>query len=276
MYLVWAYRYEMMLDFNAMLEVCNKAENYIETNPTYYQSEKLATFQLKKMSAYLHLKDWKNGKNNAEKCLQSFPKGSDTWFEFMEYYLLLAIHTDNYINAIAIYYEAVSQNKFKKLPAFSKEKWKIYDIYLNFIIEAYGKNNPILEAQRRKTFRTSRFLNDPILYPKDQRIFTVLLVVAQLLFFIDKKSFNAADERIDRLKNYANRQLKKEEYFRVIQFIRLLQQLNKAEFQPKKLSNVDKYYNRLIEKPYLYRGLISEMEVIPYESLWKMILDKLA
>lgn len=228
------------------------------------------------MSAYLHLKDWKNGKNNAEKCLQSFPKGSDTWFEFMEYYLLLAIHTDNYINAIAIYYEAVSQNKFKKLPAFSKEKWKIYDIYLNFIIEAYGKNNPILEAQRRKTFRTSRFLNDPILYPKDQRIFTVLLVVAQLLFFIDKKSFNAADERIDRLKNYANRQLKKEEYFRVIQFIRLLQQLNKAEFQPKKLSNVDKYYNRLIEKPYLYRGLISEMEVIPYESLWKMILDKLA
>mgnify|MGYP000055552128 CR=1 FL=1 len=276
MYLVWAFRYEMLLDFNSMLEVCKRAEKYIEENPTYYQIDKLATFQLKKMSAYLHLKDWQNGKINAEKCLQSFPKGSDTWFEFMEYYLFLSIHTDNYINAIAIYYEAISHSKFKKQSAITKEKWKVYDVYLNFIIESQGKSNPILEAQRRKTFRVSRFLNDPILYPKDQRIFTVLLVVAQLLFFIDKKSFNAADERIDRLKNYANRQLKKEEYFRVIQFIRLLQQLNKAEFQPAKLSNVEKYYNRLIEKPMLYRGLPSEIEVIPYEKLWKMILAKLS
>jgi len=129
MYLVWAHRYEMLHDFDAMLEVCNKAENYIEENPIYYQGDKLATFQLKKMSAYLHLKDWKNGKINAEKCLQSFPQGSNTWFKFMEYYILLAIHTDNYINAIAIYNEATDHSKFKKLPMLTREKWKIYDIY---------------------------------------------------------------------------------------------------------------------------------------------------
>jgi len=134
MYLVWTYRYEMLKDFQAMREVCNKAENYIEQNPTYYQEEKLATFQMKKMSAYLHLRDWKNGKINAEKCLQSFPEGSHTWFSFMEYYVLLAIHTDNYINALAIYNNAANNNKFKKLSVFVREKWKIYDVYLNYII----------------------------------------------------------------------------------------------------------------------------------------------
>ncbi len=275
MYLVWAFRYEMLHDYQAMLEVCNKAEEYIEKNPLYYQTEKLATFQLKKMSAYLHLRDYKNGKGNAEKCLKSFPAGSPTWFTFMEYYLLLAIHTDNFINALAIYNRATSNPKFRKLTGQDKEKWSIYNIYLNYIIESQSSNNPIMQSQKKSTFRLSRFLNDPLLFPKDQRIFTVLLVIAQILFFMEKKGYNAVGERIERLKNYANRQLKKEVYYRVIQFIRLLQQLEKADYKVENLSNVDKYYDRLIETPFAYRGLISELEVIPYEKLWNYILKRL-
>ena len=151
----------------------------------------------------------------------------------------------------------------------------LYDIFLNYIIESQGDSNPVLLTQRRKNFRVARFINDPVLYPKDQRIFTVLVVIAQMLFLIEKKSYNNAAERIDRLKSYANRQLKKEEYFRTIQFIRLLQQLVKADFQIENLSNVEKYYNRLIEEPFFYRGLISELEVLPYEKLWNMILARL-
>lgn len=274
MYLVWAYRFEMLNDYESALEVCTKAEKYIEDNPRYYRSEMLETFQLKKMSAYLHLKDYKNGKINAEKCLQSFPEGSETWFKFMEYYLLLAMHTDNYINALAIYKKASSNTKFKRLTGIEKEKWRIYDIYLNYIVESQGDKNPILKMQRRRSFRLSRFLNDPILYSKDQRIFTVLMVVAQLLFLLEKKSYSAVTERIDRLKSYANRQLKKEEYFRAIQFIRLLQQLSKADYEYDQLSNIDKYYSRLEEKPFKYRGLITELEVIPYDKLWKLVMER--
>ncbi len=275
MYLVWAYRYEMLRDFEAMLEVTAKAEKYIEENPLYYQSDKLATFQLKKMSAHLHLSDWKNGKINAEKCLHSFPTGSETWYTFMEYYLLLAIHTDNYVNAIAIYNEATSKSKFKKLSGVTKEKWKIFEVYLNFIIESVGSDNPVLAAQQKKTFRLSRFLNDSILYPKEQRIFTVLMVIAQILFLLEKKSYNAVAERIDRLKGYANRQLKKEEYHRAIQFIRLLQQLAKSDYKIENLGMIEKYYNKLVETPFFYSGAIHQFEVIPYEKLWNLILSRL-
>ena len=275
MYLVWTFRYEMLQDFEAMLEVCTRAEKYIEKNPIFYQEDKLATFQLKKMSAYLHLRDWKQGKINAEKCLQSFPEGSLTWFEFMEYYFLLAFHTDNFINAIAIYKRATNHSKFRKISTQLKEKWKVYDIYLNYVIESKGESNAVLLTQRRKSFRVSKFLNDPILFSKEQRIFTILLVIAQILFFIDKKQHSKVSERIDRLKSYANRQLKKEEYFRTIQFIRLLQQLAKADYKVDNLSNVDKYYTRLIETPFFYRGLIHELEVIPYEKIWNLILSRI-
>lgn len=276
MYLVWVFRYEMTHEYDAMLEVCNRAEQYIEENPKYYRDEMLATFQLKKMSGYLHLQDYKNGKTNAEKCLQSFPAGSDIWFEFMEYYLLLALHTENYVNAIAIYNQATGQSKFKRLDNFIKEKWHIYDVYINYIIDSQSEYYPILKTQKKRTFRLSRFLNDPILYPKDQRIFTVLLVIAQILFFAEKRSYNAVAERVDRLKTYANRQLKKEEYFRAIQFIRLLQQLVKAEFDVSRLSNTEKYYERLVEQPFFFRGLISELEVVPYDKLWNMLIRRLS
>lgn len=275
MYLVWAYRYEMLHDWEAMLEVCSRAESYIADNPAYHQEEKMETFHLKKMSAYIHLRDYKNGKIEAEKGLQHFEEGSDMWFTFMEYYFLLAMHSDNFVNAIAIHSRAVNSPRFKKLPSIEREKWNLYEVYLDYLVESQSADNPALQAHRKRGTRSTKFLNDPVLYPKDQRIFTVHYVVAQIMFFLDKNNYPAVSERIDRLKNYANRQLKPEEYYRAINFIRLLQQLAKADFQAEDLSNVDKYYNRLLETPFYYRGLVQELEVIPYEKLWNMILKGL-
>jgi hypothetical protein len=276
MYLVWTYRYELLLDYPAMLEVCEKAEKYIEDNPQYYQEDKLAIFRLKKMSAFLHIKDFKNGKVNAEKSLQSFEEAGETWFLFLEYYILLAFHTENYLAAYAIFVRAKNQAKFKKLDHETKEKWKIYEVYLNYFLESETEDDNPLKLQAKKTFRASRFINDPILYPKELRVFTVHLVIAQLLFLIDKKNIMLASERIDRLRSYANKQLKKEENYRMIQFIKLLQQLLKADFKINDLIGTEKYYDRLIETPFFYRGLLNELEIVPYEKLWNHILAKLS
>ena len=275
MYLVWAFRYEMLHDYEAMIEVCEKAEKYIEENPNSYQDEKLATFQLKKMSAYLHIRDYKRGKVNAEKCLKSFPSGTANWFHFMEYYILLAFHTENYVNALAILDEATTHPKFKRLSLVDREKWNLYEVYLGYISESSPDNPLLLQNQKRRNFRTNKFLADPILFPREQRIFTLHMVVAQALFYIEKKNFSQVEERIDRLKSYANRQLKKEDYFRAIQFIRLLQQLAKADFKVSDLTNVDKYYARLHKYPFFYRGLLTELEIIPFEKIWDIILLKL-
>ncbi|HMR42325.1 MAG TPA: hypothetical protein PKC40_00760 [Saprospiraceae bacterium] len=275
MFLVWTYRYEMLRDYEAMLEVCNRAENYIEENPDYYRDEKLATFQLKKMSGYLHLQDFKNGKINAEKCLSAFQSGSDTWFVFMEYYFLLAMHTGNYINALAVFNRALGQTKFKKLTGEERERWKVYETYISYIVESEGDKNPMLKKQVKRAFKASRFLNDPILYPRNQRVLTLLMVIAQILFLLDKRDFSEIAERVERLKTYANRQLKKEENYRVIQFIRLLQNLVKADFQVDELGSSDKYLKRLKNQPFLFRGLLSELEVIPFEQIWGIILSKL-
>ncbi|MEM9990566.1 MAG: hypothetical protein AAF738_02315, partial [Bacteroidota bacterium] len=109
----------------------------------------------------------------------------------------------------------------------------------------------------------------------NERMYTVHTWIVQLLFHIEKGNFSSMRDIIEQLKVYANRQLRKEEYFRAIQFIRLLQQLVKAEFQTKEMTNTEKYYERLTEEQaFFYRGLITELEVIPFEQLWTLILDR--
>ena len=271
MFLAWIFRYEIQQDYEGMLEVCNQADQYIETNPTYYQEEKLIVFHTKKMSAYLHLKNYREGKANAEKCLNTFPEGGPSWFTFMEFYLLLAIHTENYIHALAIFNRIINHSNFSKLDAVTKEKWSVFEAYLHFIVENQGFSPSLLVKTKGKTFKVSRFLNKAQIYPKNQRIFTLLQIILQILFLLQRNTHSGIEERIERLKNYANRQLKKEEYYRVIQFIRLLQQLRRVDFQAEEISQSHKYYTRLIERPFAYRGLISELEIIPYEKLWEII-----
>ena len=272
MYLVWVHRYEMEQDFEAMLEVCEQGEKYIAKNPVFEQQSKLITFQTKKMSAYLHLLNYRDGRINAEKCLNQFPEGTAAWFTFMEYYFLLALHTENYINAIAIFNRATDNSKFKKLDNVVQEKWNIFEGYVNYIIENEGKTNKVLQMQPRKGFRVNKLLNSQVLYPKDQRIFSILMIVLQILFLLERKAHSGLPERIERLKKYANRQLQKEEYHRPVLFIRLLQQLNRADFQLEELSNTEKHLSGLQKRPFFYRGVVAELEVIPYEKLWNLIL----
>ena len=275
MYLVWAYRYEMQRDYLAMMEVCNRAEQYIEKNPNYYQEDKLAIFHLKKMTAYLHLRDFKNGRVNVEKSLRTFPEGSKLWFQFLEYYLLLAFHTENYINALAIFNRAKNHSKFKKLGHQTLEKWKIFEAYLNYFLDSQSDKIMVLHAQAKRTFRLSSFLNNPLLYPKHLRTYTVHQVIAQFLFLLEKGNHQQATERVERLRGYATKQLTREGQFRLVHFIRLLQQLAKAEYDIKRLTGVEKYYNRLNDTPFMYRGIVQELEIIPLEKLWNYILARL-
>ncbi len=272
-YLVWTYRYEMLQDYEGMLRTCIEAEKYIDENPIYYQSNRVGTFQLKKMSAHLHLRDYKLGKESAEKAILSVAVGSDIWFELMEYYILCAMHTESYLNALTILRKVKSHARFPRLAGVVREKWNIFELYLNYITESQATKNPMYLAQRSKSFKLSKFLTDPIFLAKEYRILTIQVVIVQVLFLLEKKNFTAATERIEKLKVYANRQLKREEHFRMINFIRLIQQLPKSDYNEADFGTIEKYHKRFRDNPMQYRGLIHELEFIPYEFLFKMMLQ---
>jgi hypothetical protein len=274
MFLVWTYHYELKRDYESMLLICAQAEQYIDRHPNYLQEEKQATFQLKKMSGHLHLRDFKNGKINAERSLQLFEEGSNTWFSFMEYYLLTALHTENYIHGAAVFLRARAHSKYKKLETQAREKWRIYEVHLNYFIEKQPGQIEALKEQMAKNFKVTRLLNDPLNYPKELRALNVHMLVGQLLFLFDRNSLPEAAEAIDQLRNHA-KYMNDPENYRMVQFIKLLNQLLKSNFKLHELVAIEKPYNALVVDPFCYRGLLNELEVIPFEKLWNHILTKL-
>jgi len=99
-------------------------------------------------------------------------------------------------------------------------------------------------------------------------------IIVQVLFLINQKKYEMASDKIEQLRVIANR-LNSIENFRIINFIRLLQQLSKANFEVEQISIADKYYQRLLKQPMYYRGASGELEVIPWEKLWNHILKRL-
>lgn len=275
MFLVWAMRYEMSREFEALVEVCERAETYVDDNPEFYQEDRLIDFYTKKMSAYLHLENYTKGQINAEQCLKRFPEGSKPWFTFMEYYLLLALHTDHHIQALAIYNQTVSNKAFIKQDANIREKWSLFEVIIYFILDKRGLSKRIVTAKRQAVFQPAQFVEKELNYSAEYKVFNVFMLIMQVFYLLDLKRYNKADEYIIQLQNMANRNLHKEEYYRPIQFIRALLQLKKANYQVDDLRNTSKYLSRLEERPFTYRGVLSQFEPIPLEKLWQILIERL-
>lgn len=275
MFLVWSMRFEMKREYTALLEVCERAGNYIKDHPKFYQEERLIEFYTKEMSAYLHLGNYTKGQINAEKCLKQFPEGSRPWFTFMEYYLLLALHTNHHIQALAIYNQTVANKKFVKQDTNTRERWKLFEAVIYFLLQRSGLSKRIIAPKRQATFQPEKFVEKDHNYGSDQKILTVFMLIMQVFFLVVKKQYNRSDELINQLQNMANRNLHKDEYYRPIQFIRLLLQIRKASYQLEELRNTEKYLENLVKHPFSYRGISSQFEPLPLEKLWQEFLDHL-
>lgn len=272
-FIVFASFHEMQEDYKSVCLVSASAEQYIIEHPHLYREDKLAQIALKKMLALVHLQDFEKGQMQAEEYLKIFEK-NNAWLQFYEYYLLLAIHCKEYSTAHRIFNRVHEDKRFKKIANSDQDKWNAFETYLCLLLWVETEDG-LEKPKRYKQFKVKRFLEEPIIFPKNQRIFTVILVIAQVAFLLHEERSGEAFERVERLKGYSARLLKQEEHYRITQFVRLLQQLAKAHFDYNNIGVHQKYLTRLIESPIKYRDAANELEIIPYQHLWEMILNSI-
>lgn len=274
MFFAWLVKFEFEQDFQSVVDICDKMEEYIATNPQYEQDDMLITFQLKKLKAFLYMKDFENSRKNVEKYIRVFEEGSAHWYQYMELYFVTAMHADNFANALAIHTKITHSAKHKKSSRILKEKWKIYEYFLFFMIE--NTENNLQGAYKSKSAQLfSKLADDPVIFAKEHRAFTIQMVIAKTLSAYMSRSFLLCAENIERLKTYANRQSKSDDNQRVTIFIKLLIQLVKSNFNSKFLSGHEKYLDQLNARPMHDHGQEFDLEIYPYEKLWNLLVSKL-
>ncbi len=276
-YQIWILATQIKGEFHKTISVCEEAEAWLNSTPNFNQKIKLANLALIKISTYLQLRDYDNGRKNAEKCLELVPEGSNNWFVFLEYYFLLAMHTENYINAAGIYIKVLNHPRFAYTNEERKEKWKIFEAYINYIFETEGLNKELLSSDpAKRKFRLLKFLNEVPNFTKDKKGYNVSILVIQILYMLEKGEYTGIINRAEALNVYCSRYLRRDDAYRSSCFLKMLLTMVKEDFGHERTKQMaQKYLRKMQEGDPEGNNMVNEWEIIPYEILWEKVLNRL-
>ena len=147
----------------------------------------------------------------------------------------------------------------------------MFNAYIQFLIKL-----KMVEPADGSEFRLNKFLNQVPEYSRDKQGINIPILLIQILFFLVEKKHNRIIDRMESLNLYAYRHLKKDDSFRSQCFIRMLSELVKADFKRKgTVFRTEKILGKM--KAVLFETFpgSTEIEIIPYEHLWEVVLNQL-
>lgn len=262
-------------DYKKVNEVSRKAIDFFKQKP-FDVKVPLQIFYYQKLLGHIQLKQYEAGKTTAHECIQFLEEGTYNWFKYCEAYFLLLSHTGNYQEACELLGSAQTHERYPYLPDNIREIWKVYYAYVSLLVK-WGK---IKEPGQRKTaylnYDAEQLFDQISIYAKDKKGMNVAVQIIYLLHLIQNKEFDILSIKVDALKKYSSRYLKTEGNERSKLFLKLLLLIH---IYPYERENFEKKSARLLEKlravPFDISRQSAEIEIIPFETLWKLVVDSL-
>jgi hypothetical protein len=259
--------YQIIRNYRSLLSLCTNAQSFLQKYRDFYVASREGEIALVKMVCYLNLKDFENGKKNALDAQRFYLKGSNNWFVLMENYFLLTMHTANYTDAIHVFDEVTRHSRFQYLAPEKQEAWKIYEAYLNYLVPGQIKS---------RDFKLMKFLNDVPIFSKDKAGFYPAILIAQVLFLIDKRDEDQLEKTIESLRIYSSRHLSAKTAPRSTIFIKMLRQLAYYQYDHKKVkARAKPLFEKLKTIEIAKQDETDAVEVIPYENTWEILIKRL-
>ena len=269
-YLLLCMYYEAISDFKKQFLIAEQSINYIIKK--HSKNSLLLTSPLNyKFAAAMKIRDSKILLQTLEMFENVTKRGSIEYDILNIYYTLIYLHEKDYYTAISYLSNLRKQTKKKQFSAYIDELTSILTGYLSF-------TNIVLEIDHSEftNFKVAKLLNNVPKYSKDKRGQNTSILILQILFLIEKKKYGQIIDYTDALKQYSYRHLRRNDTFRSNCFIKMLLQIPKAEFNPIRTERYTKdLYAKLQTVPLELSDQPMEVEIIPYEDLWEIILKLL-
>jgi hypothetical protein len=274
-YLVGAMQYLDQEQYEITLLISREALQMIEAQPEQFPVSYLFRIRFLLMQAYYHTGQFPPAAALAESAMTELEAGEEDWLAFMDIYYLISLRTENLTQAFAILQRVMQHPQFSRWEAAVRERWQLYQAALYYMASIFPGMARLRASKVFSGFAVDQFLGDPALFPRERRIFTIWTLILQLLFSLEARDTQRVWEIAERLKHYTRKQLHPIRHERVIEFIRCLGQITKAELDPEKVRFNNKYYLRLLSIPHRYHGLDDQVEILPFTTLWALLHKRL-
>lgn len=273
-YLVLVIRFEMSNDFKNTLLTCKEALTYFKSKKDFVSNVTKSNFTFRMLGSYIQLKQYRNAEKTALLNLEYVPLGSANWYYTLIYYMIICFRIKDFQKAYNLYTKAINHPNFENISKNIYEHWRIQEAFVYYFILTQ-KINPNSEEKVKK-FRIAKFLNEVPTHSKDKRGSNITILILHILFLLHQKKYGAIIDRMESLKTYTHRYLRKDDTFRSNCFIKMLLQLPATSFHKEAvLRKADKYWKKLQSVPLEKANQAPEVEVVPYEMLWEYVLESL-
>jgi len=220
----------------------------------------------------IQIKMYERGEKLIKEANEILPKNTLGSFNFLRIVTILKLHKGSYGEAINIVFKTMNHKKFGLMTPVFKRNWFLYEAYVNLLLET---GHATYEGRKRR-FSIQRFINDLPGFSKDKKAMNIPILIAQMLFFITRKQYNKAIDRIESLGKYTSRYLRNDETFRSMCFIRMILEIPKWSFNQLRVERATAdLHKRLVASEMDLINQPFEIEVIPYETLWDIIMNEL-
>lgn len=274
-YLLHIIRHQINFDFEKAIVSCQNAIEFIQSKP-YESQVAIFGFNLRLLSCYVQLMRFEEGEHLATHYSNALPPGSYNWFVIQFYYFLLSSHSRRYNQCYDILQSVVTHKNFDAFYENHKQLWYVNEAFVHFLIYS-GQIDPTKSTfPEPRKFRLYKFLNEIPIYSKDKRGINISILIVHVLLLLQKRNFSKIIDRVDALNQYCHRYLRKDDTFRANCFIKMLLQMPKANFNRIRTERyAAKYREKLALVPLNVASQGVEVEIVPYEDLWEIVLDML-
>jgi hypothetical protein len=253
--------------------VCEDAIAFFRAKK-YLSHLPLQAFYYQLTLCYIQMCSYDKGLATISEYSKFFEEGSFNWFKLQELVFLLHTHTGHYHESRVLTEQILDRIKGKNYPVFITEMWRIYYAYGFFLDIVQDKTQ--LQSANTPRFNMNKFLNDTPVFARDKRGMNIPILIIQFLNSLIEQNFHQSIDRIEAIEKYCSRYLKMDETFRSNCFIRMLLMIPSSFFHRETVQQrTEKLMHQLQSVPLQVANQSHEIEIVPYEILWNIVLNAL-
>lgn len=237
----------------------------------YFAKVPLQIFSYQKLVCHLQLQQFEEAETAFTYSIQFLEEGTFNWFKQQELRVQLHYHTAQYQAGSALISDIMRHPRFQFQPENVKEIWRIFEAYAAFL-DVVGKT----KSQQNGQFKLSKFVNETPIFSKDKSGLNVAIIIIRFLHLLQQKKYNRLLDEMDGIQQYNYRYLKGPNTARSFIFIKFLLQIANSHFDQKEISKkVVLLKDELTKIRASFDRQDYELEIIPYEAVWEMVVEML-
>lgn len=263
--------YDSLNDYKNTARLCEDALEFF-AGKEYTSSIVLQVFNYNLFICYLNLQQYHKCLQLAQQNQDLFEEGTYNWFKLQELYFLTAMHSGEYREALRLLQTVILHENLERQPGPVVELWKIFEAYGYFLVQA----GLVPDAHAGDKFKVNKFLNEIQVFSKDKAGMNIPVLVVQFLFELVEHKWSSLIDRMEAIAKYRSRYIDAKLSIRSHSFFRMLEHIPKASFKVDEVERrVAGILPHLLATPLEAASQNHEIEIIPYEVLWTIVLGLL-